>query len=90
MNERRRMFPRLLTRALILAVCLVPSAVWACATCFGKSDSKLAEGMNWGIATLLVVIVGMLAMIASFFVYLGVRSQALAKQEAAADEPVQR
>lgn len=46
----------------------------ACATCFGKSDSKLAEGMNWGIFTLLVIVVGVLAGISAFFVYIARRS----------------
>jgi type IV secretory pathway VirB2 component (pilin) len=34
----------------------------------------MAQGMNWGIMTLLVVIGCVLAGIASFFVYLGWRS----------------
>lgn len=46
----------------------------ACATCFGKSDSKLAEGMNWGIFTLLVVVVGVLGGISAFFIYIARRS----------------
>ena len=32
----------------------------ACAACYGKSDSPLASGMNWGIFTLLGVIVPVL------------------------------
>jgi hypothetical protein len=39
----------------------------ACAACFGKSDSKLAEGMNAGIFTLLAIICAVLCAIASFF-----------------------
>ncbi len=42
----------------------------ACAACFGKSDSKLAEGMNAGIMALLFVITSVLAAIASFFVFI--------------------
>lgn len=45
-----------------------PSAL-ACAACFGKSDSSMAYGMNAGIMTLLVVILTMLSLIASFFVF---------------------
>ncbi|MBM3822481.1 MAG: hypothetical protein FJ404_06300 [Verrucomicrobia bacterium] len=56
-------------------------ALWACATCFGKSDSRLAVGMNWGIAVLLVVVLSVLAGIASFFVFLSRRG---AEVEAAA------
>lgn len=32
-------------------------AFLACAACYGKSDSPLASGMNWGIFTLLGFIV---------------------------------
>lgn len=45
-------------------------AFLACAACFGKSDSTLAQGMNWGIFTLLAVIVTVLASIAGFFFYI--------------------
>ncbi len=42
----------------------------ACAACFGASDSKLAEGMNAGIFTLMGVIGGVLFAIAGFFYYI--------------------
>ena len=32
----------------------------ACAACFGKSDSPLAQAMNWGIFSLLAVVVSVL------------------------------
>jgi heme/copper-type cytochrome/quinol oxidase subunit 2 len=54
----------------IALAAFAPSPLFACATCFGKSDAPMAEGMNWGIFTLLGVIVAVLATIASFFVYL--------------------
>ena len=61
------------------AVCgVLPHSALACATCFGKTDSKLAEGMNMGIFSLLAVVVCVLGAIASFFVYLAKRSSALA------------
>ena len=41
----------------------------ACATCFGESDAPMAEGMNAGIFTLLIVVGGTLAGIATFFIY---------------------
>ena len=53
-------------------------ATHACATCFGRSDSPLAEGMNMGILVLLGVIGVVLVTFASFFVYLARRSAALA------------
>jgi hypothetical protein len=50
------------------------SSAIACATCYGASDSPLAQGMNWGIATLLGVIGAVLAGVVAFFVHVGVRS----------------
>ncbi len=55
----------------------LPQSARACAACFGKSDSALAEGMNWGIFSLLVVVVCVLGAIATFFIYLA-RKSALA------------
>ena len=51
-----------------------PQALWACAACYGQSDSPLAQGLNWGIFSLLAVVVLVLSSVASFFVYLGKRS----------------
>ncbi len=59
-----------------LAVVAKSSAL-ACATCYGASDSPLAQGMNWGIATLLGVIGAVLAGVVAFFVHVGVRSSKL-------------
>lgn len=61
---------------LLLGTCLaiLPQAVHACATCYGASDSAMAQGMNWGIMTLLGVIGCVLAGIVSFFVFVGRRS----------------
>ena len=49
---------------------LSPSPVLACAACYGRSDSPLASGMNWGIFTLMGVIVTVLLSIAGFFFYI--------------------
>ncbi len=51
-----------------------PSAAWACATCFGRSDSALARGMNMGIFSLLAVIVSVLSGFACFMVFLARRA----------------
>jgi hypothetical protein len=48
----------------------------ACSACFGKSDSSMAVGMNWGIFSLLGVIVSVLGSVAGFFVYLARKSAA--------------
>ena len=67
---------------LMIALALAPSQLFACATCFGKSDSALASGMNWGIFTLMAVIITVLGTIASFFIFIIRRQNALAKTEA--------
>lgn len=61
----------------LLLLANAPSTL-ACATCFGASDSPMAQGMNWGIFSLLVVITFMLSCIAGFFVFLAKRSAQLA------------
>jgi|GEM_PF-1134537 len=67
---------KLTSRLLALMALLLfrPEAAQACAACFGKSDSRLAIGMNWGIFTLLGFIVCTLAGLSCFFVFLAVRS----------------
>ena len=65
---------RLILSGLLLGLGCLPSSVWACAACFGASDSKLAIGMNWGIFSLLVVVLGVLGTIATFFIYLAKRA----------------
>jgi len=46
----------------------------ACAMCFGKNDSNMAQGMNAGIFALLFVIVAVLGGVAGFFIYLARRA----------------
>jgi hypothetical protein len=59
-----------------------PSPLFACAACYGKSDSPLASGMNWGIFTLMGVILTVLASIATFFIYI-IRKEAATLKNAA-------
>jgi hypothetical protein len=59
-----------------------PAPLFACAACYGKSDSPLAHGMNWGIFTLMGIIVTVLATIASFFIYIIHKEAALANHAA--------
>ncbi len=61
-----------------LGLALAPRPVWACAACYGQSDSPLAQGMNWGIVSLLAVIVAVLGGVAAFFVFLARRAAASA------------
>ena len=49
---------------------LVPRSLCACAACYGQSDSPMAAGMNWGIVTLLAMIIFVLGGVAGFFVFL--------------------
>jgi len=53
-------------------------SAFACATCYGASDSPLAQGMNWGIMVLLGFIFLVLASVVGFFVYIIRRTNALA------------
>ena len=70
---------RKLSKIILAAAMAVlsPSPLLACATCYGKSDAPLAHGMNWGILTLLGVVVMMLSSIATFFVFLMRREAAM-------------
>jgi heme/copper-type cytochrome/quinol oxidase subunit 2 len=62
-------------RALaILITLLAPAVARACSVCYGASDSPMAEGMNWGIFSLLGIIGFVLAGVAGFFVFLARRS----------------
>lgn len=72
----------------ILAAALAafaPSPVFACAACTGQSNDPLAHGMNWGIFTLLGIVVLMLSSIATFFIFL-IRREAAAHARQLAEE----
>lgn len=70
MNQR-------LFAASVLGLALSSFRAHACAACFGASDSPMAHGMNWGIAVLLGVICTVLALVASFFVFVIRRERTL-------------
>ena len=59
----------------------------ACATCFGESDAPMAEGMNAGIFTLLIVVGGTLAGIATFFIYIIRRGARMSSLELQGEPP---
>jgi len=61
----------------LIVLATQPSAL-ACATCYGASDSPLAQGMNMGIMVLLGFIFCVLAAVTGFFVYIVRRANALA------------
>jgi hypothetical protein len=61
--------------AMLVATALVrPGSLLACAACYGQSDSPLAQGLNWGIFTLMGCIVCVLGGVAMFFVHVGRKS----------------
>ena len=74
-------FARYLGAVLTACVITAPPPLLACAACFGRSDSPMAQGMNMGILSVLVGI-------ASFFIYIIRRASRMATQsETAADVP---
>ena len=70
------------------AAALAPTAAEACAVCFGKTDSPLGKGLDWGVFALLAFISLMLAAFGGFAVFLARRSLAVQREEAAASERV--
>jgi hypothetical protein len=63
---------KILRKTLVVGAALAalaPSQLFACAACYGQSDSPLASGMNWGIFTLMGVILTVLTCITLFFVH---------------------
>lgn len=67
---------RIIGLSLGAALAAAAQNAMACAACYGKSDSDLAHGMNWGIFALLLVVTFVLGGIASFFVYIARRAAA--------------
>lgn len=65
--------------ALLVAV-VSSEQLQACATCYGQSDSKLADGMSWGILSLVAVAYSVLIGIVAFFGFLMYRSHRMASQ----------
>jgi heme/copper-type cytochrome/quinol oxidase subunit 2 len=71
-GKRSKMF---FSAALLLVwAAAKPGSVLACAACYGQDSGPMAQGMNWGIFSLLGVIVSVLAGVAGFFIYLARRS----------------
>jgi len=74
---------RSLLIAAALALAQYPAPLLACAACYGQSDSPIAQGMNWGILSLLAVITVVLGGVSAFFIYLARRSAGVAAAQAA-------
>ena len=66
--------------AMLLALSL-PAKLFACAACGstnGQIDSPLADGMNWGILTLFVVLGTVLGTFLTFLIHIIRKGEALA------------
>jgi hypothetical protein len=72
MNRLRKF--KLLLAVPVCSLILHANSALACAACFGKSDSPLAKGMNWGIFSLLGVVVCVLGGVASVAIFLAKKS----------------
>ena len=70
-------------KIIIALAALAPAKLFACAACYGKSDSAMAVGMNWAIFTLGVTVATVLGAFLTFLIYAIRKSEAL---EAAAQK----
>ena len=72
------------TRNLLLAVALLaasaPSSLFACAACTGRTDSPLASAMNYGVITLLGVVLCVLTVFLVGFVHMVRKGEAMHKE----------
>ena len=60
---------------------VVATDVMGCATCMGNPESPLTQGLNWGIASLLGVVLFVLGGTAVFFIYLARRAASVQQQD---------
>ena len=65
---------KLCLAAAVSLLAAQPHWASACAACYGQDSGPMAQGMNWGIFSLLAIIVSVLLGVAGFFVYLANRS----------------
>jgi hypothetical protein len=70
---------KLVLKLLIAILALgLPAKSLACAACYGQANGPMADGMTWGIFTLLGVVVPVLGGFLAFFIYLIRKSEAMA------------
>jgi hypothetical protein len=72
--------------SLLLGLAFCPTSLRACAACTGRTDSPLAVAMNWGILTLLGVVLTVLSGALVFFVHV-IRREESASNDAPPDNP---
>lgn len=69
---------KVLLKTVLLLAALSPAKLLACATCYGANvDSSLADGINWGILTLMAVLVPVLGTFLTLLIYLIRKSEAV-------------
>jgi hypothetical protein len=72
------------TRKILQAVALLavaaPSSLFACAACYGRTDSPLASAMNFGVLTLLGVVLCVLSVFLVGFVHMVRKGEAMHKE----------
>jgi heme/copper-type cytochrome/quinol oxidase subunit 2 len=71
---------------LLFVLAFSPTSLWACAACTGLSDSPLAVAMNWGIFTLLGVVLTVLSGVLVFFVHV-IRNEESASSDTTPKNP---
>ena len=74
MSKNATVLKSSLVMLAVLLAYLTPNSAEACAACFGQDSGPMAQGMNWGILSLLAVIVSVLLSVAGFFVFLARRA----------------
>jgi hypothetical protein len=87
LGARRWTSPTRVLPILLLALFLSPGSLRACSVCYGQPDSPMAQGLNWGILSLLGVVVAVLGSFAAFFIYLANRAS-ITTPPAPASEPL--
>ena len=75
-----------LIAVLLFALSFSPTSLWACAACTGRTDSPLAVAMNWGILTLLGVVLTVLSGVLVFFVHV-IRKEEAASKDTPPENP---
>jgi len=80
-------FAKIVLSQLALLLLAQPISSFACAACYGASDSPMAKGMNWGIFSLLAVVVCVLSTFATFFVFLAKKSAAVSAEAVSDSQP---
>ena len=88
-GEQNMMLTRAFRTLVVISALLLladNSAAWACAVCFGAADSPMTQGMNMAILLML----GILACVATGFVMFFIRLFKLSRASVGRDLQVQR